>query len=1304
MKHNVATKLLFTLLIFIFSVGQLPAHGVLQLPDSDLSWKNVTVNGKKRAVFCIFRDSRDIVWLGTNSGLYFYDGVATHPVGDAGFTGTQVYSIAEKDNRLYVGSNNGLLIYDYQSGLLHESPTPTPKEPRVLLAVDGDLWIGGLNGIGRLNTESGELTDYSAGLPHRSVYSLLRDSRGVIYAGTYNGVARLDSQTDTFTPVRVRVEHGDGHNTLFANCMLETADKESIIIGGEGFLFRYTPANDRWEKLMPGDDSNIKSLARGDDGHILIGTDNGVVDMDGDSIRHYRHDTRQELSLADNEIWCILTDDRHNIWAGHERGFSIASNSGALRTLKLSALAHSGEGNEIHSIYRDSRNDLWLGGTNGVIRVASGAAPDWYRHTREPKSLSHNRVRAIHEDTDGNIWLATDAGINRFDRGNGGFDMFHIVDDTGAHNSNWVYAMVESGEHFWIGSFLSGLHYVAKSKFAEGKGTIEADMSINMDTRPISLTNNLVNNIVRDKAGDIWIILFRDNAVTRYSPSTGSIERHDIFELTGEYPTGLCADRSGRVWCAFNGGTVVFDNGGKPVTVKFPPTNSDETTLALGEVGDGIWISTQSNVWNIDGRTLEAQLLPIPQKAYTAVYDDTASGKVYLGGTDEIVEVDRDIIGNPADYMTIRMVLVDKGEGHFNLSDINNGSNGMMIPYGGSVTLVVSSLDYSPESVQRYMYKLSESPTDTLGGWIVMPEGSNTISFSDLKMGRYNVLVKSIGSPSEPIAIPLRVSAPAALSWWAVTAYIIAAIGLILWIIWYMRRRNMRAISERERLNALENVERKLTFLSNISHDLKTPLSMIIGPVSLMKEKARDAESKKSLETIYDNAVRLNNMIHRTLELQHLEDTDENLLIVSVFDAVEFCRGVFEVFRENNPQKHFIFHASSQQIHIEADAVKFESVITNLLSNACKYSDEGATISCGISRHDDRVEIVVSDDGVGISEADQPLVFQRMFRSAATSALKEGTGLGLYLIKKYLELMGGNISLYSKEGQGTSFVVTLPVSDNVTPQLRQDVADDSSGRPKILIVEDNIQIGEFISGILGKEYTCLRAENGRSGLSIACSFIPDLIIADEMMPITGGLEMVRQLKAHPRLSSVPIIMLTAKSDNKTENESIKLGIDVFMTKPFEPSALLGRISQLLKSRSEITEKVRIQAITEVEYKPIEAESTTEKVLAKIAKTIEENIADPDLNVNMLCEKSGVAQKQLYRLIKKYMGTSPLDYIRQVRLQKAAMLLSQHRFTVSEISYMVGFKTPSYFAKCFQAHYGVKPSQYRSDDEKPETQA
>ncbi|MDE5934737.1 MAG: response regulator, partial [Muribaculaceae bacterium] len=584
------------------------------------------------------------------------------------------------------------------------------------------------------------------------------------------------------------------------------------------------------------------------------------------------------------------------------------------------------------------------------------------------------------------------------------------------------------------------------------------------------------------------------------------------------------------------------------------------------------------------------------------------------------------------------------------------------------------------------------------GEWIVMPEGANTITFSDMKMGHCHLLLKKVGSPMQPLSIPLTVKAPNALSWWAICVYALIAAGVIYWVFWYTKRCNLESFREQERQTALENVERKLSFLSDISHDLKTPLSMIIGPVSLMKERAKDQESKKIFETIYDNAVRLNNMIHRTLELQHLEDADESLLILSTFDVVEFCHSVFEVFNENNPQKKFIFHASCPEILIEADAVKLESVITNLLSNACKYSDDSATISCGISKQDDNVEIVVSDDGVGIADTDQTLVFQRMFRSPATSKLREGTGLGLYLIKKYLELMKGNINLYSKEGQGTTFVVTLPISEKVRPQSPRNPESHSPDIPKILIVEDNIQIYGFIMELLGDEYTCFTAENGRSGLAIAASIIPDLIIVDEMMPIMSGLEMVRRMKQHPRLSSVPIIMLTAKTDNKTENDSIKLGIDVFMTKPFEPTALTGRISQLLKARREIKEKVRIQAITEAETKPIEAESVNEKNLAKIAKIIEDNISDPDLNVNMLCERSGIPNKQLYRLVKKYMGTAPLDYIRRVRLQKAALLLSQNRFTVSEISYMVGFKTPSYFAKCFQSQYGVKPSQYKSEDE------
>lgn len=1291
-------RLIVLLLMFSISIYVSSAP---QLPESELSWKNVTVGGVKTAVFSLFKDSRGLMWIGTNSGLYFYDGVTTHPIGEDKLFDTHIYSIVEKDNKLFLGSNNGLLTYDYMSGAVSPYPSATPKEIRALLLVDNNLWIGSLNGIFRLNLSKQEMVNLSKGLPHKSVYSLLRDSRGILYAGTYNGLARWNANSKSFHSVRVKMNNSI-QNSLFVNCLLESENGESIYMGGEGFLYKYTPVHETWENIIGLESDNVKSLSKGSDGHILIGTDNGVFDMFNGAMKHYRHDSRQELSLADNEIWCIYADSHSNVWTGHERGFSIASNSGSIRTIKLSTLTHSGEGNEIHVIRRDSKNNLWLAGTNGVIKLSDNSAPAWYRHSDNLHSLSHNRVRDIQEDSEHRLWLATDAGINRFNPELNNFEVFHIVDEKGEHNSNWVYALVDDGDYFWTGSFLNGLHCINKSKLKGKGGTIVADFSLNAETEIAggkALSNNFVNNILKDRKGNLWILLFRSNILTKYNLVTKSLHRFDIAEMTGGCPAKIIVDKSGRIWCAYKGGAIVFNEDGSHNVVKFPHTNSDETVLALGKVGDGIWVSTQNNVWNIDGHSLKAILLPIPQKSYTAIYEDMASGKVYLGGTDEIIEVDNPIVGNGSDLKTIKMVLNDRGTGRLNLSDIEGGTKGMKIPYGGGVTLVVSTLNYSPESVQRYMYKLASSPLDTIGGWMVMPEGTNTISFSDLKMGDYTLLVKTVGSPIKPVTVPMKVAPPLMMSWWAICLYIIGVLIIIFWIIWYIRKRNLRAFQEQERQKALENVEKKLSFLSTISHDLKTPLSMIMGPVSLMKEKAKDPESKKTLETIYDNAVRLNNMIHRTLELQHLEDTDENLLIISTFDVVDFCKGVFEVFQENNPQKKFVFHSSCVQLLIEADAVKFESVITNLLSNACKYSDDGATISLGISHQNNEVEIVVSDDGVGIADIDQSLVFQRMFRAPATSKLHEGTGLGLYLIKKYLELMNGNINLYSKEGQGTSFVVTLPISEKAVPiSSENNLTEQNSNRAKILIVEDNIQISSFIKDVLDKDYTCLVAENGRAGLAIAASFIPDLIIVDEMMPIMNGLEMVRRIKQHPRLAATPIIMLTALGDNKTESESIKLGIDIFMTKPFEPVVLQGRIKQLLKSRTEIKEKVRIEAITEAEAKPIEAESMNEKSLAKIAKIIEENISDPDLNVNLLCEKSGIPNKQLYRLIKKYIGVPPLDYIRNVRLQKAAVLLCQHRFTVAEISYMVGFKTPSYFAKCFQSQFGVKPSQYQSDDE------
>lgn len=1317
-------NLVRTFCVVLLLTAAVTAVAAPQLPKAGLDWKNIGVGTRKTAVFDIFRDHRGLMWLGTNDGLYFYDGVNTRHIESDELAGTQIHDIAEYDGRLYLGTNNGLVEYDFTTGALKPAGKDYPREIRTLLLVDHTLWMGSLVGLYTLDLKTGKLTKRVRGLPHYSVYSLLRDSRGIIYAGTYGGIARYDNGADVFRQLTCATD--SDVNRLFANTMLETEDGSGIYIGSEGSLHLYTPANESWTRVPALESFVVKSLARGKDGHILAGTDNGVFDISGTTVTHHRHDTRDGQSLADNEIWSVYSDPEQNIWAGHERGFSVASNSQTMRTVRLNALSDSGEGNEIYNMLRDGSGNLWLGGSNGVIRLTGNKGARWYRHGDRKGALSHNRIRAISNDSGGDIWLATDAGINRYNPATAGFDIFHVTDRDGGHVSNWVYTLVEDGDSYWIGGFLNGMHRVAKDRLRGGGGTVVSDFALNSDTRvggrPV-LANDLVNNAVTDAAGNLWILLFRDSALTCYDVDGGKFRHFDIHRLSGQYPQALARDRRGRVWCAFSGGVMVFDSDGSYRLVRFPHTGSDEGVLAMGAVGGGgMWISTLSNVWNIDGKTLRPSMLPIPQKPYTAIYQDPVDGEVLLGGTDELLTVDPRGIADADNFRRIRMILADDngGRGHVNLLDASGRGTELTLPYGGSVTLRVSNLNYSPGAVQRYMYKLARNDADTAGNWTVLPEGANTIRLSDLNMGGYRILVKAVGSPLPAVSVPLSVRPPFWLSRWAVLIYILL-LGAVVWaIVWYMRRKAMAEMAERERRTALDNVERKLVFLSSISHDLKTPLSMIMGPVSRLRDTTRDPAVKKTLDTVYDNSVRLNNMIHRTLELQNLEDGGDSLLIMSTFDVVAFCKGIFDVFEENNPGKRFVFHSSYPHLYIEADAVKFESIVTNLLSNACKYSDDGATVSCGIGVTDGNVEITVSDDGVGIADIDQSLVFQRMFRAPSAQKLREGTGLGLYLIKKYLELMKGNIALYSKEGQGTTFVVTLPLTGGGTsagtsvgtsvgtlfkashpdgnPSDGKPSDGDSSGKAKILVVEDNLQISSFLTDILRDNYTVFTAENGRSGLAIASSVNPDLIIVDEMMPVMSGLEMVGRIKQHPRLASVPVIMLTAKSDSKTENQSIRLGIDVFMAKPFEPSALTGRIHHLLEGRTEIKEKARIQAIAEAEVKPIEAESVTEKQLAHIAKVIEDNISDPGLNVSLLCEKTGIPNKQLYRLITKYMGIAPLDYIRRVRLQKAAVLLSQHRFTVSEISYMVGFKTPSYFAKCFQTQYGVKPSQYRSEDE------
>ena len=364
-----------------------------------------------------------------------------------------------------------------------------------------------------------------------------------------------------------------------------------------------------------------------------------------------------------------------------------------------------------------------------------------------------------------------------------------------------------------------------------------------------------------------------------------------------------------------------------------------------------------------------------------------------------------------------------------------------------------------------------------------------------------------------------------------------------------------------------------------------------------------------------------------------------------------------------------------------------------------KYTPSEGNISVSIdySEENSRVNIRVSDNGIGIPENELPYIFQRFFQSSATKNHFEGTGIGLYLVKTYTELHKGSVEVSSANGE-TTFTLTFPVDRelNSTDSDKNENIDDANSQLQvILVVDDNKDVYEMIKHILAGKFRCIYASNGKEGLSIVETIKPDLIITDYMMPVMNGLEMCRILKKNMPTVTIPIIMLSAKDDTETIKNSIKLQIDAFIQKPFNAEILIGKIEMLIHKKETFEAQARIETIGSP--KPVEdSTSSDEKFLINITQIIEDHMADSNLNVNGLCELSGTGSKQIYRKIKQLTGMSPVEYIKSIRMKKAAMLLQQKKFTIAEVMYMVGYSNPSYFSKCFQSVFGKTPKQYISD--------
>lgn len=449
---------------------------------------------------------------------------------------------------------------------------------------------------------------------------------------------------------------------------------------------------------------------------------------------------------------------------------------------------------------------------------------------------------------------------------------------------------------------------------------------------------------------------------------------------------------------------------------------------------------------------------------------------------------------------------------------------------------------------------------------------------------------------------------------------------------------------------------------------------------------------------MHRNALKINNLIQEVMAFDKAENQDLSApnLLNSQIDLVAYVKQITEEWQNNTAYAHLEFYFSSEieSVFVYTDVSKLGSILNNLLSNACKYNrQEKGSIAVKITKGEETLSLVIVDTGIGISPEDLPYICSKFYRSSSDEVNRlEGTGVGLYLVKSYCDQLGWEMDIVSTYQLGTAVSIRMFMD---RWELREDDAESMpSDKRKLLVVEDNEELSSFLKVALESLYICKVAKDGHEAMQLINdhAFLPDIIISDAMMPVMGGLELAKKLRQNTLTSTIPIILLTAKNDDLIQREWVAVGIDAYMAKPFDLEVLKMQLLHLLDKKDKLATQLRIQEIGQPSVSSDQV-SPDEKLLSKVTAIIEKNIDDSDFSVQRLAEETDTGAKQLYRKIKQMTGYTPVEYIRTIRIKKAALLLQQKKFTVAEVMYMVGYSNPSYFSKCFQAEFGVTPKAY-----------
>jgi len=1353
--HQYPWFLAATGLLILFSLGSTSAQ------PHRIRFKRIgEAEGLSQAhVTHIVQDKEGFMWFGTKDGLNKYDGykmtVYRHRADDStSLLHNEIrYIFEDREKNLWVATRNGLQYRPPTSdGFVRVSLDQPGSANQALTKVKiiyqdkkGTLWLGAQSrGLARYDSASRSFTwypfDTNDGVGDLDISALLEDRGGNLWVGTQKGLYLFDRHKHSFT----NFSHLTGRPAgLGSDPILTLAqDKGGTLWVGtrDNGLYSYNEVTATLLQYQhrPGAPRNlggntIFSILVDRNNTVWIGTENfglNFFDRKTNAFFHYLHEVNDPSSLSNNSVSSLYQDREGNIWLGvHRGGINFFDPTPPVfLTYQEEPFANALSSNIVSTFYEDKAGNIWVGTDGGGLNLfdrRKGTFTVYKNNPQDPASLSSNVILSILEDSRGNFWLGTwNGGINLFNRRTHQASHFkHDPKDSTSLSGNHIWGLLEDqAKNLWVNTFDKGLCRL------DGQGRFTRLIRL-----PKGLNYNYVVSMYQTRDGNFWFGTYE--GLDLYQPATGRFIHYKHQEknktsLSNDAINVVYQDKKGNLWVGTGKGLNLFH----PATQTFTAFSEqdgligEEVRSILEDRKGHLWLGTNKGLSRFDPSTKTFKNFQntngLPSNEYSReACLLTRSGEMYFGGIYGFTVFHPDSLKTntrvPTVYLTDLQIFnqsVPVGGPDSLLRQPLRNTRQLTLSYKHSVfSFEFVALTYTLPDKTQYAYKLEgfDKHWNYVGA-------QRKATYTNLDPGDYTLRVKAANSdglwgPERQLSIFIR--PPWLKTIWAKVLFL----GLFFGVLALIRRLMLM----REKLKAdirigemkVENIRQleqlKTSFFTNVSHEFRTPLTLIVSPLEklLTKELPPPELLHQQFVRMNRNANRLLRLINQLLDLSKIESGTLRPQI-GLNDLTRHLESIVRSFEEmaEARQAQLIMSIDPALGKAWYDPDILEKILSNLLSNALKFVSAGGQVSVEAKLEEEGLQLWVTDSGTGISPKELPRIFDRFYQGE--SPKPTGTGVGLAFTKELVDLLKGKIRVASTPGVGSRFEITLPVRATDFPAewlfaptgeselfpretgVVLPVNRSSENAPILLIAEDDPDLRRYLVKCFADSFTVIEASHGEQAWRLALRHSPDVMITDWMMPEMEGLELCKRLKNDERTSHIPLVMLTAKSSQASQFEGLAFGADDYIGKPFSAALLERRVQNLIDNRRRLREAFS----QEVWLRPSDVKLTSldEVFLQKATALVEAHIDDPHFDANHLEKNLNMSQMQLYRKLKNLTALSARDFIRYVRLQRAAQLLKNSQLTVSEIAYQVGFNDPGYFTRCFKKQFNQSPLSYAKE--------